>query len=478
MQSTKIDKYTQPHQFEPLLPQQRLEELRVRSRAVVEKSIRLTRSAHPATIASLRELVRAMNSYYSNRIEGQSTHPLNIERALKKDFSDKPDEALLQRLAVAHIEAEQELEQRVDRGDLPLTAAFLQHAHRELYGRLSIEDRTTSEGRIVEPGVLRTEQVSVGKHEPPLWSSLPAFLDRMDEVYSRDTSLDSILFRVASAHHRAAWVHPFLDGNGRAVRLQTHCALWTISAGLWSMSRGLARNRDKYYAKLDAADNHRQGDLDGRGNLSEKLLWEWCEWFISIAEDQVNFMSKMLNMEEMKARISALILFRSQFDKGIREEAIVPLYHLFLAGPTPRGEFQQMTGLGERTARSLLSRLIETRLVTSVGHTAPVRFAFPLDSLQFLLPELYPEAATTPDKSEFRLDESGKRIAAIVFEGAAGKRFLVETGAGENVRDALHRFVETKQKAGVTKVEVLDRQPNRYRVTFCDGEFKDFTAIV
>lgn len=52
-----------------------------------------------------------------------------------------------------------------------------------------------------------------------------------------------------------------------------------------------------------------------------------------------------------------------------------------------------MTGLGERTARKLLSDLIETGLVSSTGHVAPVRFAFPLDALQFLLPELYPEAA-------------------------------------------------------------------------------------
>lgn len=396
MTSEQITHYTQPYQFEPLLPQNRLDELRQRTREVVVKSIQLTSSAHPATIASLRELVRAMNSYYSNQIEGQSTHPINIERALRRDFSDKPDVAKLQRLALAHIEAERELEQRVDGGDSALTAAFLQHTHAALYGRLSIEDRTTPDGHIVEPGVLRTEQVVIGRHEPPLWSSLPAFLARLDEVYSRNVSLDDILLRIAAAHHRAAWVHPFLDGNGRAVRLQTHCALWALSAGLWSMNRGLARNRDTYYAKLDAADSHRQGDLDGRGNLSEKLLWNWCEWFISIAEDQVSFMDRMLNLDEMKTRIAALISFRSKFDKGIREEAIVPLYHMFLAGPTPRGEFQQMTGLGERTARSLLSRLIETGLVASDGHTAPVRIAFPLPALQFLLPELYPEAATQP----------------------------------------------------------------------------------
>ena len=101
MTSVKIDRYTQPHQFEPLLPQRRLDEFRQRTRALVEQSLRLSGSAHPATVASLRELVREMNSYYSNRIEGQSTHPLNIERALRQDFSDKPDVAKLQRLALA-----------------------------------------------------------------------------------------------------------------------------------------------------------------------------------------------------------------------------------------------------------------------------------------------------------------------------------------------------------------------------------------
>lgn len=394
MASSKIDHYTQPAQFEPLMPQRRLEELHQRARAVVERSIRLAGSAHPATIVSLRELVRAMNSYYSNRIEGQSTHPQNIERALRQDFSANPDVARLQRLALAHIEAERELEQRRVAGESVLASTFLQRAHAALYGRLSVEDRTTSDGRVVEPGALRLEQVAIGRHEPPLWSSIPAFLARLDQAYSRDSGLEGTLVKIAAAHHRTAWVHPFLDGNGRAVRLQTHCALWPLSAGLWSMNRGLARNRDIYYKMLDAADSHRQGDLDGRGNLSEKTLWVWCDWFISIAEDQVGFMGKLLDLDGMKTRINALIAYRSKFDKRIREEAIVPLYHLFLAGPTARSEFLQMTGLGERTARTLLSRLIETRLVSSEGHSSPVQLAFPLDALQFLLPELYPEAAT------------------------------------------------------------------------------------
>jgi hypothetical protein len=153
----KIDQYTDPHQFEPLLPQRRMEEFRARTRGVIEQSVGLSGGAHPATIATLRELVREMNSYYSNRIEGQSTHPLNIERALRQDFSDKPDVARLQRLALVHIEAERELEQRVAAGNIALTSEFLRQAHEALYRRLSPADRTTDEGRLIVPGAWRQE---------------------------------------------------------------------------------------------------------------------------------------------------------------------------------------------------------------------------------------------------------------------------------------------------------------------------------
>jgi Uncharacterized conserved protein len=233
--SKTLAQYTQPHQFEPLLPQKRLDELRARTRALIGQSLRLAGGAHATTIASLRELVRAMNSYYSNRIEGQSTHPLNIARALRSDFSDRPDVARLQRLALAHIEAERELERRVDAGTPPLTADFLRQAHAAVYGRLPAEDRVL-EGEVVAPGALRGRAVAVGRHEPPPAEALPAFLARFDEAYARACPLEDMLFTIAAAHQRMAWVHPFLDGNGRVCRLQTHCALWPLSAGLWSVS--------------------------------------------------------------------------------------------------------------------------------------------------------------------------------------------------------------------------------------------------
>jgi Fic family protein len=390
--------YHLAHQFEPLLPAQgrARDALLGRARRVVDAARALSCPAHPATRAALRALLRSMNSYYSNRIEGQSTHPLNIERALRRDFSDQPAVARLQRVALAHIDAEQELEAMVQAGTNALSADFLLTAHAALYRRLTPADRRTDDGETVAPGQLRTKDVLVSRHLAPRHETLPLFLAAYSRAYAttpqRDTAM--ALLGIACAHQRATWIHPFIDGNGRAARLQTHAALSPLSHGLWSPSRGMARQVADYYARLAIADAPRRGDLDGRANLTEAGLIEWCDYFFELCLDQVTFMGRMLELDGMRTRIGALITFRAATDKALRPEAVLPLYHLFAAGPLARGEFARMTGLGERTARTLLSRLLATGLVASDGPYSAVRFAFPLDALQFLLPELYPEAAT------------------------------------------------------------------------------------
>ena len=380
----------------PAEPLQR--ELGLRARSVVEDAFRLQRAAHPAALAQLRELVREMNSYYSNRIEGQSTHPLNIARALRDDFSATPDVARRQRLALAHIDAERDLEQQQIPESQVLSSSLLVKAHYALYSRLDEADRVTDDGHVVIPGALRTDDVAVYRHQPPTAASIPAFLARIDQVYGRPWTLDTQLVAAACAHHREAWVHPFRDGNGRAVRLQTHSALCSLSAGLWSVNRGLARRRDEYYARLSEADMARQGDLDGRGNLSQRMLVKWCEFFIEICQDQVKFMEAMLDLGEVKRRLHALVLVRSQVDKtsAYRAELVLPLHYALTSGPMSRGEFIQMTGLGERTARNSLQRLLFDGLLISDTPRGDVRLGFPLAALSVLFPNLYPEAATTP----------------------------------------------------------------------------------
>jgi Fic family protein len=390
--------YDSPHQFEPLLPSAAAAaDLRERGDDIAARSLRLSGGVHPTSLQLLRELVRAMNSYYSNRIEGQGTHPLFIAQALAQEFAERPDIARRQRLALAHIDAERALEQRVAQGEQPLSSGFVLAAHGELYGRLRPEDRPSEQGTAIEPGQLRSTDVSVFRHQPPTHWSLPRFLARFDTVYAHPWHDHELPYVAACAHHRMAWVHPFVDGNGRALRLQTHAALWRLSSGLWSVNRGLARQRDAYTLHLSEADMARQGDLDGRGNLSERALLRWCRFFLDICADQVGFMAQLLDLPNMRLRVAQLVAARSR-EPGratiYRPEVELPLYHLFAAGPVSRGEFQQLTGLPQRTAVRVLQGLLKDGIVTSASRHAPVQLALPLDALPLLLPGLYPEAAT------------------------------------------------------------------------------------
>ena len=102
--ATVIALFDSPHPFEPLLPSEaRLEPLLAKAHDLGRAAGRL---AGQPIASELRSLLRAMNSYYSNRIEGQHTRPHELEQALRRDFSQNTALAARQRLAIAHIEAQ------------------------------------------------------------------------------------------------------------------------------------------------------------------------------------------------------------------------------------------------------------------------------------------------------------------------------------------------------------------------------------
>ncbi|MGQ0650828.1 MAG: Fic family protein [Betaproteobacteria bacterium] len=390
--------YTHPRQFEPLLPTLPQPELDALVEEVCRKAFELKRLVHPVTEARIAKLLRSVNSYYSNRIEGQQTHPRDIERALQRNFSKEPKKARLQRLALAHIQTQEDMEARLaENAALPVYGAdFLVSLHEGFYGRLTQEDRRTEEGDEMVPGGLRRKDVTVGDHDAPAWQSVPQLLERVGEIYSGVRGLSSKLIAVACAHHRLAWIHPFRDGNGRVVRLQSQAALIQHGAGsaLWSVSRGLARDVQTYYARLADADAPRQGDLDGRGNLSEKGLVAFATHFLAICLDQVSFMGKMLDLTTLRGRVQGYLVYLSQQDKAVRAGVAPAMHYLFLTGSMPRGEFKQATGLPSRTADRAIATLLERGLLESDSARGPVKFGLPLEALSFYFPMLYPEAAT------------------------------------------------------------------------------------
>lgn len=383
--------------FEPLLPSRPQPALEALAERVARGGLELKRVLHPVTEARIARLLRSVNSYYSNRIEGEQTLPRDIERALRRRFSKDPEQARLQRLAVAHIETQGEMERRLaaDPGLPVFGSAFLASLHLGFFGRLQKQDRVTEAGDEVASGYFRRRDVTVGAHEAPDWRRVPAFLQRIDEVYSAERGLTGRLVAIACAHHRLAWVHPFRDGNGRVLRLQSQAALLQHGAGsaLWSVSRGFARDVRAYYDRLAGADALRGESGDGPGELSEQGLVEFAQYFLQTCQDQIVFMSKLLDLTALRARLAGYLRSLAGADGSVRVEAAPALHHAFLAGRLSRGEFKQMTGLPSRSADRALAALLRRGLLESDSPKGPVRAGLPLDALAFYFPRLYPEAA-------------------------------------------------------------------------------------
>ena len=170
---------------------------------LAQRSAGFRRSLPESLLASLADLVRAMNCYYSNLIEGHDTHPVDIEKALKNDYSTDAQKRDLQLEAKAHIEVQKWIDEGGLRGRV-LTSEGVREIHRR-FGTLLpddllwVEDPATKERTRVVPGEFRVRDVKVGTHVAISPGAIPRFLQRFEEVYSRVSKADSIVGAAARA---------------------------------------------------------------------------------------------------------------------------------------------------------------------------------------------------------------------------------------------------------------------------------------
>jgi Fic family protein len=139
---------------------------------------------------------------------------------------------------------------------------------------------------------------------------------------------------------------------------------------------------------MDLADTPRQGDLDGRGNLSESALIDFVTWFLRVALNQVTFMSGLFDLENLANRLRTFVAHHDRF----KPEAAALLEQTLVRGEIERGEASRITGLPVRTAQRLLNELVGEGLLTSTTPKGPVSLRFPTETLETIFPRLYPLA--------------------------------------------------------------------------------------
>jgi Fic family protein len=361
------------------------------------KSARLRRSLPADILAALADLVRSMNCYYSNLIEGHDTHPVEIERALKNDYSADPKQRDLQVEARAHIA----VQRWIDEGNFresALTADGVREIHRRFCAQLPddmlwVGEPETQERLRVIPGAFRHRDVRVGRHVPVSPGAVHRFMLHFEEGYRRLGKTDAVL-AAAAAHHRLLWIHPFLDGNGRVTRLMSHALLLeTLDTGaLWSVARGLARSDAAYRRHLAECDLPRRNDLDGRANLSEEALASFTQFFLESCIDQVTFMESLIEPDRLCARI--LLWAAEEARLGlVPPHAGTILEAVLLRGNFPRGEVANLLGVTPRHARRIISALVERDVLVGAGPREPLKLAFPAALAGRWMPGLFPEKA-------------------------------------------------------------------------------------
>src|SRR6267143_4410616 len=114
-------------------------------------------------------------------------------------------------------------------------------------------------GILDSAGEYRKEQVWIAgaSHVPPPPKQIAPLLD---EAFGALSTVRDPVLRMIYLHHRLAFVHPFLDGNGRTARLAANLVL--LSAGYPPVVLRV-QDRRRYYRSLDEADRGRYAALGG-----------------------------------------------------------------------------------------------------------------------------------------------------------------------------------------------------------------------
>lgn len=119
------------------------------------------------------------------------------------------------------------------------------------------------------------------------------------DFVNRDDQRKYDLMKVALAHHRFAWIHPFGNGNGRVVRLFTYALLikygfrMTAEDGrLLNPAAVFCADREKYYAMLSLADKG-----------TDAALETWCTYVLTGVRDELNKVDRLADYRNLTAEI-------------------------------------------------------------------------------------------------------------------------------------------------------------------------------
>lgn len=242
----------------------------------------------------LKHIFHMLESIGSAHIEGNNTtvadyvESTKIEQKEKSLFDNKEDIIQIQNgeLAMKYIE------ENID--EININKFFLRELH-----AITVKDLSPNKEGALHPGHFRVGNVSISKstHIPPDFTQVEPLIDELLEFINRDDPAKYDLLKIAIAHHRFVWIHPFENGNGRVVRLFTYALLLKKSIfmrneRIINPTAVFCSNRNEYYYHLAQADS---GTDEG--------LIAWSEYMLRGLKNEIEKIDKLLDYEYLCSTI-------------------------------------------------------------------------------------------------------------------------------------------------------------------------------
>lgn len=253
------------------------------------RRLQLAGSTPSPVFFQLKDLFHTLESLGSARIEGNHTTLADyVESTLTGEASGADEVREISNIEKAMVYIEDSMEPKT-----PISEHFIRELHALTVSQLKREGDST-------PGAYRRGQVQIAQsvHLPPDAVRVPEYMAELTAFINSAHPPKYDLIKVALAHHRFGWVHPFNNGNGRVVRLLTYALLikygFNVKAGgrLLNPTAVFCNDRDRYYAMLAQADTGKAAGLE-----------QWCIYVLQGIQIELAKVDQLTDYSYLKEKI-------------------------------------------------------------------------------------------------------------------------------------------------------------------------------
>ena len=306
----------------------------------------------------LKSIFHMLESLGSARIEGNHT---TLADYVESKLEDKPQAPNDQLREMENIEQAMEyIEEYFKAGD-EITDLFIRELHSIAVTGLEREGDDT-------PGAYRQKNVQIAQseHLPPEFVLVPQYMQELIAFINHKHAPKYDLIKVALAHHRFGWVHPFGNGNGRVVRLLTYTLLIKFGFNVKTGGRVLnptavfCNDRDQYYAMLSQAD---QGATEG--------IEAWCVYVLQGILDELRKVDRLSDISYLSERILTPALRLAKERQWITEAEVFILTLAAKQGVVKASDYlDPHKDLTDAQRTYQIKKLVDRKLLLPIGKGA------------------------------------------------------------------------------------------------------------